>query len=161
MTTAEFIVETQWALIVLLALLTVTLAMVCSRSFRAAVLSRTWRIGPGGLTSELPPPNGEALQHATRTDGEVVEALGAGGDSASAEQVDITTFRRGVVEALMRDAARWGWYQAQLGFRRPPDCHVDWEAEGGPRLRNDTAAANDRMSDYDGSLRERYGGSRR
>lgn len=47
---------------------------------------------------------------------------------------DPAELRREVVEDLMRTSAQWGWEMAQMGFRTPPDPHIEWSDSGTPHI---------------------------
>ncbi|WP_062215809.1 hypothetical protein [Streptomyces sp. NBRC 109706] len=126
MTVAEFIVETQWTLLILLLATVLTVGMVCSEKFREAVLKRNWRAGVDGISSEVAAP-------ASTT--EAIEAVvnPAPDDSGTEDSV---SYRKGAVENLVKEAAQWGWRQARAGSDEPPAPGIDWEADGGPRVYN-------------------------
>ncbi|MGW4886921.1 hypothetical protein [Streptomyces murinus] len=47
---------------------------------------------------------------------------------------ELTDLRRSAVEAVMRNAARWGWEMAQIGHQSPPNPQVRWTDDGTPEI---------------------------
>ncbi|WP_059007642.1 helix-turn-helix domain-containing protein [Streptomyces specialis] len=148
MTVAEFIVETQWTLLILLFLASFVLAMLFGKNFRAAVLSRTWRVGPDGLTSEAPAAldtedTVAALEAVTQSDAEIAETL-AGDEGGPINEGDVAAYRREAIEELIREAVWAGWNTSQVGFTQLPPLEIEWDTEDGPRIL------------YGGEPRDRY-----
>ncbi|MGW6695604.1 hypothetical protein ACWF62_17690 [Rhodococcus sp. NPDC054953] len=137
MTALEFIVEMQWTFLLLIILVVLVVAMIRSKGFREAALNRRWKVGPSGL--EVEPITPAALQAATATDEEITAVAGD-------DEVDVTTFRREAVEELMRTGAHWGWYQAQMGFKNPPDPVIMWHEDGSPEIKFGVGSAPNRDS---------------
>lgn len=138
--TLEFIVRVQWPLLVLLLTLIVCIAAALSKGLREVLKKIRIRLNIAGNEVEVAPGQAEevaeetagSLAVAAKSDEELQALAEKEGAAQDAERV--TTFRREAVEALMRDAAHWGWHQAHMGFKRPPDPYVDWDAESGPRI---------------------------
>jgi hypothetical protein len=49
--------------------------------------------------------------------------------------------RRRAIEALVRDAATWGWLKANLGSPTPPEPQLVWDRDGNARMLYDDPAA--------------------
>ncbi|MGW7291876.1 helix-turn-helix domain-containing protein [Streptomyces xiamenensis] len=139
MTPAEFIVETQWTLLLLIILLPLIIGMIANREFRAAILNRRLSVSTSGIEMEPTAATTLALATATATDEEVAAEAGA-------SDADVTVYRREAIEELMRTAAHWGWHQLQMGCRGPPDPIFNWDADGGPTIRYASASTSLRMA---------------
>ncbi|MFI9465718.1 hypothetical protein [Streptomyces xiamenensis] len=137
MTPAEFIVETQWTLLLLIILLPLIIGMIANREFRAAILNRRVSVSTTGIEMEPSAAATAALATATATDEEVARALSADDEPAKPEEV--TAVRREAVEELVREATRYGYEAAQGGSPVLTPPTVDWKAAGGPRIRYDPA----------------------
>ncbi|MFB7900493.1 helix-turn-helix domain-containing protein [Streptomyces xiamenensis] len=131
MTPAEFIVETQWTLLLLIVLTAFVLAMTTSKSFRNGVLTRRWKFGADGLEVEPLPGAADALEAVAATDEEVAQQIGDEG----AGPEEVSAYRREVIEDLVGKAASWGWRAHKHDFTDTPAVEIDWEAEGGPAIR--------------------------
>ncbi|MFE5021726.1 hypothetical protein, partial [Streptomyces sp. NPDC056690] len=55
MTPAEFIVETQWTLLLLIILLPLIIGMIANEEFRAAILNRRVSVSTSGIEMEPSP----------------------------------------------------------------------------------------------------------
>jgi hypothetical protein len=57
------------------------------------------------------------------------------GDLFTEPPPDPTVMRRDAVEDVMRLSAQWGWEAAQMGFRSPPNPHIEWSEDGRPEIK--------------------------
>lgn len=157
-TVAEFIVETQWTLLILLLVAALVVGMVSSERFRNAILERNVRIGTDGFSLEHPPADPATLEAATATDEEIARVVGGVGEPA--DEAAVTAYRREVVEQLVEDAVHFGWRMKGIGYSRVPHADVDWDAEGGPRVRHSRGHGAvvwwlSKDTDHGGAQRER------
>jgi hypothetical protein len=131
-TPAEFIVETQWTLLLLIILLPLIIGMIANREFRAAILNRRVSVSTSGIEME-PTAATAALATATATDEEVAAAIREEEDEP-AKPEEVTAVRREAIAELVREAGRYGHEGGKRGRLFPPALWVDWDAKGGPKL---------------------------
>ncbi|WP_042435599.1 hypothetical protein [Streptacidiphilus anmyonensis] len=133
MSILQFVVDTQWSLM-LLVLVVVGIVWVrrmspeTRRVVRGALMARGVKASVGSVSLEVgAPANVETLATAAATDDQLTKELEPSESETTEEQVQ--QIRRDAVERLMREAAEWGWTTAQVGFTNPPVPQIAWNGD--------------------------------
>ncbi|MCK1813292.1 hypothetical protein MTQ13_03220 [Streptomyces sp. XM4011] len=135
MTVAEFIVETQWTLLLLIILLPLIIGMIANREFRAAILNRRVSVSTSGIEMEPSAATTAALATATASDEEVAAAISEE-EAEPAKPEEVTAVRREAVEELVREAAHFGARMQQAGYEPSPVPLIRWDAPKGPSIQH-------------------------
>ncbi|GGW15073.1 hypothetical protein GCM10018980_40530 [Streptomyces capoamus] len=152
MSVLEFISSLKWPVVVLVIGLTAMVQLRRSPVARSSIIAwfkgRNFRMRVAGQEFEttIPSPldmvdnmttaaSGDAqlAARSPRERGTPAEDNEPRGGTAPVE-TELTGLRRSAVEAVMRDAAQWGWQMAQMGFHSPPDPEVQWTEDGTPQI---------------------------
>lgn len=146
MSVLEFISSLKWPFVVLVALLVMSRAL--RKSPGLGEWARSWldkrdvrgKVGPAEFEATASQAAVEQAAAVTAASDEELAAIVAAEpqqeapDTAPASQPDVSVMRRENVESLLRASAQWGWEMAQMGFRTPPDPHVQWTEDGRPEI---------------------------
>ncbi|MET9120188.1 hypothetical protein [Streptomyces sp. NPDC004528] len=159
MSVMEFISSLKWPIVVLIIGLTAMRQLRRSPETRSSLAEwfrrRNFRVQVAGQELEMTLADTvDNMTAAASGDGQLAAyAQGPGEGRASNEadpapkedptgETDLTGLRRSAVEAVMRNAAQWGWEMAQSGFRSPPDPQVRWTDDGTPEIMFGTGSSN-------------------
>lgn len=108
-----------------------------TETIKAFVMSRNFRLQAFGADVEATKAETTAAgEIAARTDEELAQAA----DPVATGEPDVTQIRREAIEAVMTNAAQWGWAMAQMGFKNPPSPAIQWSADGQPEIAFGSAA---------------------
>lgn len=144
MSVLEFVAAWKWPVVVLVALLYSRWALRKNPSLTAwlkkLVEKRdvTAELGPAKLQLSTPATQADVLTAAASDeelkDAALEELAAQPGGDVDFDGLDLAGVRQSAIEAIMRDAARWGWEMAQIGFRTPPEPQIIWDRDGQPRI---------------------------
>jgi hypothetical protein len=136
----EFIASLKWPITVLVALFVVTRAFTSDPGKGQALADwlnkRNVRANIGGQELEFTMAGTEdAAATVTAPDEQLAASIagstepGTGSGIAVPTDEAVVQMRREAAEELMRNAARWGWDAAQMGFTTPPVPQIDWQGD--------------------------------
>ncbi|MFJ1554358.1 hypothetical protein [Streptomyces mirabilis] len=159
MSVLEFISSLKWPIVVLVIGLTAMSQLRRSPATRSSLAEwfrrRNFRVQVAGQELEMTLADTvDNMTAAASGDGQLAAYVQGPRESGKSNEVDpnsrdeptgetdLTGLRRSAVEAVMRNAAQWGWEMAQLGFRSPPDPQVRWTDDGTPEIMFGTGSSN-------------------
>lgn len=154
MSVLEFISSLKWPIVVLVLIATVWRAFKkhpgAGRWFADYLESRDLRgkAGPVEFEAMTKAAVEQAAAITAASDEELAAIAGPAEQALFDEEPsrpDPTVLRREVVEGLMRTSARWGWEMAQMGFRTPPNPHIEWSEDGHPSIMFGSGTALEQM----------------
>ncbi|MET7715252.1 hypothetical protein [Streptomyces sp. NPDC005407] len=151
MSVLEFISSLKWPIVVLIISLTALVQLRRSpearssfgawfrgRNFRVQVAGQEFEATLADTVDNMTAAASGDVQLAAHAQSPHESGISTEGDESPGGQLsgeaDLTGLRRSAVEAVMRNAAQWGFEMAQMGFRSPPDPQVRWADDGTPEI---------------------------